>query len=383
MKVARQKKVVIVTNIPNPYRVPLFNEVNRQLAANGIELKIIFGASGYARRKFKLDMNDCKFDYEILNSKKIHFGDDEKMYFSYKGLSNVLRNERPDAIIVSGFSIVTMRLWLRSFFQRTKYIIWSGSIEKAGHQNSWIKLLLRKRLLKRAIAFISYGSKSAEYFQKLGAERSSVFTAINTVDTEFFLNRTKSLKGSLKNSEGKKHLTYVGYLSQRKNVSKVLEVIKKLAETRQDFILDLVGEGDDRLALESYVNENDLSGIVKFHGFVQKEQLPEIFATSDCFLFQTDFDIWGLVLNEAMAAGLPCISSVNAGATDDLIMEGETGFKMDYNNTEAVAEKINWILDHEKEARQIGENASRFISEKVGIGASAEGFIKAIESVFS
>lgn len=49
---------------------------------------------------------------------------------------------------------------------------------------------------------------------------------------------------------------------------------------------------------------------------------------SHCFLFQTDFDIWDLVLVEAMSAGLPCISSIHAGATHDLIKDGVTGFAM-------------------------------------------------------
>ncbi len=372
------KKVVIVTNIPSPYRIPLFNEVNRKFIENGIQLKVLFGSEGYARRKFKLDLNEYAFDYEFLNSDKFDLGDKEKTYFTYRGMMKAIHHERPDAIIVSGFSIVTMRLWMRSFFKKTDYIIWSGSILKEGRNDSWFRLQIRKLLVQRAKAFIVYGSKAKDYLLNLGAEKSKIFMAINTVDTKFFAERTKSLKSSTKKIDNKKHLTYVGYLSARKNVAGLLDCIYKLSKERNDFVLDIIGDGDDKLMLEAYVNENNLQEVVKFHGFVQKGQLPDFLAVSDCFLFQTDFDIWGLVLNEAMAAGLPVISSVNAGATVDLIEEGKTGFKINFDESEKVIEKINWILNNQQQAEEVGINASRFISQEVNIQISAKGFFDAI-----
>jgi glycosyltransferase involved in cell wall biosynthesis len=372
------KKVVIVTNIPNPYRIPLFNEVNRQCIEQGFQMKVLFGSEGYARRKFKLDLSECKFDYEFLNSAKFDLGDQEKTYFTYSGLMRAIDREKPDTIIVNGFSIVTIRLWIRSFFRKTDYIIWSGSIHKKGRNDSPLRLKIRKLLIQRARSFIVYGSKAKEYLMRLGAHESEIFVAINTVDTNFFTSRTNFLKGSKRKVDNKKHLTYVGYLSSRKNVKVLLESVSRLVKERNDFILDIVGDGDDKPGLESYVRENKLEEIVKFHGFVQKEQLPDFFATSDCFLFQTDFDIWGLVLNEAMAAGLPVISSPNAGATFDLISEGITGFQIDFSEKEKVIEKINWILNNPQQAQEIGMNASRYIKEHASIEISARGIMNAV-----
>ena len=109
------KKVIVVTNIPNPYRIPLFNEMWRLCNDRKIEFKVIFGAQNYARRKFVLDMNDCLFPYEILDSQKINFGNLEKIVFTYKGLLNALAKEKPDCIIINGFSVGTLRLWWRSW----------------------------------------------------------------------------------------------------------------------------------------------------------------------------------------------------------------------------------------------------------------------------
>lgn len=371
------KKVIIVTNIPNQYRIPLFNEANKQFADAGIKLKVLFGSLGYSRRQNQVDMNDCKFEYDVLHSPKFDLGDNEKTYFTYKGLVKAIKREQPDAIIVGGYSAVTIRLWLRSFFHRTKYIIWSGAIHKKGQNDSWLRIIIRKFLIQRASGFIAYGSKAKEYFESLGAPSQKIFIAINTVDTEFFSNRTKSLKSSLKKTDEKKHLTYVGYLTPRKNVNRLMEVVNELSKSRNDFVLDVLGDGEDRIKLEMYVKENKLSEYVKFHGFIQKENVPEFFSISNCFLFQTDFDIWGLVLNEAMAAGLPCISSTNAGATFDLIEEGVTGFKVDFSDTEYVKKKISLILDNDEKAKQIGENASRYIHQHATIAVSAAGMVRA------
>ncbi len=72
-----------------------------------------------------------------------------------------------------------------------------------------------------------------------------------------------------------------------------------------------------------------------------------------CFRLQRDTNIWGLVLVEAMSAGLPCISSIYAGATHDLIKDGVTGFAMDFSETEEVVDKVNWILENPELSKKL------------------------------
>jgi glycosyltransferase involved in cell wall biosynthesis len=139
-----------------------------------------------------------------------------------------------------------------------------------------------------------------------------------------------------------------------------------------------VGDGPYKDELKRIVEDWDIKDLVRFEGFKQKEDIPFYLARADCFLFPSDYDIWGLVLNEAMAAGVPCISSIHAGATHDLIIEGETGFAVDFTETGKAAEKITWIFDHPEKARIMGENASRFISENASLQKSAQGFVQAI-----
>jgi glycosyltransferase involved in cell wall biosynthesis len=69
-----------------------------------------------------------------------------------------------------------------------------------------------------------------------------------------------------------------------------------------------------------------------------------------------------------MSAGVPCIASIHAGATHDVIKDGTTGFTMDFSEIEKEVDKIEWILDNHEAAAHIGHNAIRFIEENVSLG---------------
>jgi len=372
-------KILLVTNIPNPYRLALFNELNRQMKAAGFDLKIIFGSAGYKRRQFKLDLSEAGFSFEVLDSHTLNVGNREKTLVTYRGLGKQLRKEGRCILIVSGFSMATMKIWLRSFFIPTHYLIWSGSVEFPGWYDSALRRFFRKLFVRRASAFIAYGSLAKDYFKKLGAQPDRIFIALNTVDVDFFAEETHKLRASLP-SMGKKHLLYVGYLEPRKNVDNLVAIAGKLAARRKDFILDIVGAGSQLEALKERAEALQLTDCIRFHGFRQKEELPGFFARATCFLFQTDFDIWGLVLNEAMAAGLPCISSDKAGATGDLVQEGKNGYVADFSRHDEVIGRIESLLDDPGLAARMGTEASKFIREQASLANSAAGFVKAVKA---
>jgi glycosyltransferase involved in cell wall biosynthesis len=381
MDMTDMKKVVLITNIPNPYRIPLFNELDGMLKSSGISFKVIFGAPGYSRRMFKIDESEMKFQFRILDDQGHTFSDDgEKTVFLYKGLNKALNEEKPDLIIVSGFSPATMKVYFRKLIKGTPYIIWNGSIPKQADNKFSLRKLQRKLLCKHASAFVSYGHLAAKYLINSGAAPKSVFVAINTVDTVFFSSETELKREQQKSIKHQLPVFLVlGYLVPRKQIHQLLEAVKILSEKRIDFQVAVLGDGISKQSLIDYVKENQLEQIVTFHGFVQKNDLPGWFARSRALLFQTGYDIWGLVVNEAMAAGVPVLSSVNAGATHDLITDGENGFRADYKNYEETAAKIEWLINHPAEAAAMGAKARDYIWKNASLHISAMGFNDAIK----
>jgi glycosyltransferase involved in cell wall biosynthesis len=291
-----------------------------------------------------------------------------------------LKNEKPDTIIVSGFSSATIKVFLYSLIKRTPYIIWNGSIAKKGRKDSFIRTLQRRLLTNFATAFVTYGTKAKSYLKSIGADDEKVFIATNTVDTSFFEKETEKHRAILVNDDIH-HFLYLGYLVPRKNVGLLIDMANDLQKQRNNFCIDVIGDGESREQLELKVKNLGLSQFVKFHGFKQKHELPPYFAQTKALLFQTDFDIWGLVLNEAMAAGVPCLSSVNAGASSDLIKNGYNGFLVDYENKSDIIEKITFIIENPKEAIEMGKRASEFVNTNVNLNVCAKGFVNAIRSI--
>lgn len=383
------RRVQLITNIPTPYRIPLLNALARQLKSYDLHLNVLFGKLGYARRQWTVDMDACEFDYDVLASRTFEMkGSFEKTLFTYGGLFSYLDANAPDVVVVPGFSMATLQVWAYSYLRSLPYVIWTGSVEQTwdvqAHERtarSASRTLLRKVLVRRAAGCVAYGSKARSYLLRLGAQPDTVRIGINTVDTEFFAAETRRLRTETNLPRERQRLLSVGYLTARKGTVNMLEAVKRVARERSDFVVDIVGDGDDRSRLEAFVKENGLSDYVRFHGYRQKEELPAFLARSAGLLYATNYDIWGLVLVEAMAAGLPVIASIHAGATHDLIQEGTTGLAVDYSDPDQVASKIHFILDHPEQAREIGENACGFIREHATIETSAAGFVDVILKV--
>jgi glycosyltransferase involved in cell wall biosynthesis len=345
--------------------------------------RVIFGALGYSRRQWNVNMQDCLFAYDVLPTAQLRFSDLEKGSFTYSGLWSVIQREQPAVIITAGFSVATTKLWLRSFFRRTPYVIWSGDIRSAAKAGHWFRRVQRRLLIHRAIRFVAYGSLARDYLLESGALAEDVTIALNTVDVAHFEKETRRHKEALQNEDGKKRLLFIGHLTPRKGVDRLLRVIQLLALKREDFVLDIIGAGSEQPKLEQLAQDLNVKQCVNFLGFKQKDEMPNYMARASCFIFPTRHDIWGLVLVEAMAAGLPCISSVDAGATCDLIQDGQTGFVVDFSDPDSVTEKLHWLLDHPEQCELMGQRARNFIEERATLKKSAEGFVDAIEKVLA
>jgi glycosyltransferase involved in cell wall biosynthesis len=368
----------LITNLPTPYRIPLFNELGRKLSERGYALKVIFGALGEPRRKWNINTDEFEFDWQVLEGKGIKYRNSESLSFTYPGLLRQLREEKPALVITNGFSPATAKLWMKSLVSPLKYIIWSG--DTGYPRQSFPGKVYRKLLTAGASAYITYGTLAKDYLASLGADPDSVYIAINTVDTEFFASHADAPEGDPQ-VDSRSRLLCIGDLSARKRPDRLVHAIKSLSKKRRDFILEFVGDGPEKDSLLTLADKQGVADLITFSGYLQRPETAASLARARCFLFPTGHDVWGLVLVEAMAAGKVCISSVYAGATHDLIEDGVTGFTSDFSDPDEVADRLDWILDNYDQASQIGANARKYIEKNVSVSVSAQGMIDAISHV--
>lgn len=371
------KKVLLITNVPTPYRVPLFDRMSKAFLEIGWELIVVFGDRTYSRRKYSLDEQTFGFKHLFLNGgQKNDRTNPEATVFLYSGVLRILREMKPDHVIVSGFSPATLRVWWWSLIKKGSFSIWSGTIPQRGKSFGIVRTSIRKFIARRASGFIAYGTEAKKYLMQMGVPAQKIDISTNTVDTAFFREQTAVHRQELLiENTAPFTFTYIGYLVSRKQVDKILYATAALAQHCNDFRIRIIGDGPERESLIALAGELMISHLIEFEGHKQTAELPAILAETDIFLFQTGFDIWGLVLNEAMAARVACIASVHGGATTDLIHDGSNGFAMDYNDTKALTEKMKWCIDHPSEVRAMGVKASDDVETIAGIDKAVRIFI--------
>lgn len=360
------RTLAVVTNIPTPYRVPLFNTLADALPELGWRLHVLFGSAGNERRQWSVPEQGFHFPHEFLGGRNLRLGT-ERIVNTYGGLGDALKRIRPDGIVCTGYSAGTVAASRYARKADIPVAIWSGTV-RGPLEREWWRVLLRRWLVRKSDGFLAYGSAARDYLLSLGADAKRIHVAWNTVDADRFLKLP--LPRSPLPSEPLRLLT-VGYLERRKRIDLALEAIAAASRRGFDVELEIAGDGTERAALETLARELRIEERVRFLGNVPYDAMPALYEAAHGFLFPTERDIWGLVLVEAMAAGKACVASVRAGATRDLIADGVTGYAVDFEETQVVAGRLAALRDR---VRELGEAARARVQAGFTLAKSGEGW---------
>lgn len=382
------KKIIFVTDIPTYHKIPLFNLLSQRLKEQEKQLKVYFLRAGELRRDWDIDMTNITFDYEILNASHIQMTYEWTLIFPFSLIKHLLK-DHPFFIICGGFSVATLIVVCYSVIMGIRFTVWSGEVTFAKSSRSSIREVVRKVVLNLAKNVVVYGSKAADYI-KIMNSKALIFIAYNTSDVNFFAKKTNILKYRrailLKKYGLKKrdiHLIFIGGLVKRKGCAELITALSGLHKKNKNFVLHVIGNGIEMNSLKQLSSQLRMEENVIFWGYKQKSELPIYFALGDIFVFPTLYDVWGLVLNEAMAAGLPAIASKYAGATYDLIDDGFNGFIVDPTDVGEMQSKITLLMEDRRLRVWMGQNAQRVVVNRFDIGHSLQGFLKAIQGIQS
>jgi len=379
-------RVGLITNIPSPYRIPLFKELSRN---GSYDFHFIFFNTTETGRDWRVNL-PSDISYEVLNSKPVTLLSgrswDNKFIYLDLSIKNALKSHDFDVIINGGWSaLANYYACFHCKLKKIPLMLWAGSIESDLPGRYWYLKLIGKNLSKLMIkgtdAYVAYGTLSKQLLMERGAHKDRIFVAYNTVDTAFFsgeVARLREEKGALKKELGlvnKKVILYVGQLIARKGLFYLLEAFQEVKREVKEAALLIVGSGELEEKLRKFVDDNNIQDVI-FYGFLQKEDLPKVYAVADLFVFPTLGDIWGLVLNEAMSAGLPVITTSAAGASVDLVKGN--GFIVPPGDTKTLRDRMIEILTTEGLVEKMSRESLEIIKDFT-IEKSARGFIDAID----
>lgn len=373
--------IVIVTNIIAPYRIPLFNRLHE---SGKLQLKVVALAEKEGNREWQLAREDIGFDYQLLPGWHTFVWRKELPIHLNWGLWRALRRHKPDVVITSGYDALSYwEAFLYCKIFKKKYILWNGTtLLSTGRIGGFIGRMKRV-IIKGADRYVTYGTKAAEYLVHMGAPEERIHVGVNTVDMDWFGARAKEFHADTDFQQERVRypkflLLYVGQLITRKGVPQVLKALSVLKDTCIGLLV--VGSGPEEEELKQFCQEQSMKNVY-FEGFQQQDALPKYYALADALALPSFEEVWGLVVNEALASGLYALCSNRAGAAHDLIKEGWNGALFDPDNVGELAVLIQQAKEQIEEIRTRREAISEHACREFSIERSAKAFLDAIEAV--
>lgn len=264
--------------------------------------------------------------------------------YDVPGMGEAIRAGGFDAVLVSGWHYKAA--W-QAFFACWKAgipILARGDSQLEGERPAWKSAAMRAlypRFIKRFAACLSVGKRSREYFLHFGARPDHVFFCPHCAPTRPVPSREESAAARAHwglPPEGPVFM-FAGKLTEMKRPLDFLRAMAVLSERGERVAGLVIGDGPLRGACEETVRQRGLT--VRFTGFLNQSEIGSAYAAGDVLVLPSDGrETWGLVVNEAMSMGRPCVVSTSVGCGPDLVEPGKTGAVFPARDWRALADRM-------------------------------------------
>lgn len=338
-------KVLFITNIPSPYRVDFFNELGRYC-----QLTVAFERKS-ARDRDEKWQADESHSFETIFMKGKEVGADASI--DLQVISIIQRGY--DIIILGGYSSPTYVIAME--YMKVKRIPFIMNAD-GGFVKKDRKLLyaVKNHLISSPTAWLSTGKMTDAYLMHYGANEKKIyrypFSSVKFSECVLPTEQERCEKKRLLNMAEEKVIITVGQFIPRKGIDLLIRCAPLL---RYGTGLYIIGGNPS----QEYYRLAKRSGgtSIYFEGFKNRNELKDFYIAADVFAFPTREDIWGLVLNEAMAYGLPCVASERAISADEMVESGINGYLVNPDNLDIMAGRLNSLLENDEMRLKMGKNA--------------------------
>lgn len=257
---------------------------------------------------------------------------------------------------------------------------------------------LAKRLAKRVLyppflrslsACLAVGARSEEYFRHYGARR--VFRVPHFVENEVLRRRAHELRSGPGRLEARRAwglkpdvpvFLFAGKFIPEKRIDTFVEALALAATATGPGRAAALFAGDGALRPSVERLARDLEVDAAFTGFLNQREMPLAYAAADALILPSESETWGMVVNEAMASGLPAFVSANVGCAPDLIVEGQTGATFPSGDPSALADILAAYAAAPERLAASGEAAERHV-QRFSSTVAADGVVEAVRWVTS
>ena len=356
-------KLALVVNEPPPYRIPVFNRV---AARAGILLQVIFCCRREPNRLWNLPA--IKFDHVFLrerirtvNGRYIHNNPDVLL---------ALTRFDPDVVIGNGFNPTHLYAMLWVMLRRRTYVPMTDGTLDSEKNLGQLHRRLRRFAYGRAHAVIAASQGGLALYRSYGVPEKRCFLSCLCIDNQ----RYESPQAAPARTWD---FLFCGRLEPAKSPEFAFDVALHCAQRLGRKVrLLYAGSGSMEAALKQRALASGGQVETHFHGFAAQEALPALYQSAKIFLFPTKADVWGVVANEACAAGMPVLVTPHAGVSGELIIEGKNGFvrELDIDAWTSCAIRL---LQNERRRAAFGRH-SELLVKPYHFDAAANGIVEEI-----
>lgn len=307
-------KIRWVTNLAAPYRRPLWEAIGE---TNDLEVQLLENDEQFVSHPGNRGLEWTAVvptNYRIVNLPTIAIRFGEGSYYIKRTEKRRVEqgDPDPDILVLGGWE--SPAYWQVNLKARAKNIprvgFYESTLMSQGHPTGPISHA-RSWFLRSLDAVVVPGPAAGDAVLAAGVESSRIFTGFNSVDVAWIANSIDRASESERQDTGHRYL-YVGQLITRKNIESLLEAFRRIADV--DDTLTIAGSGELRLHLEKLA-----AGLrVRFTGPIPYAAIPEVLSQHDTLVLPSSEEVWGLVVNEALAGGLHAVVSTNAGVTQSV-----------------------------------------------------------------
>ncbi|MCH8147005.1 MAG: glycosyltransferase family 4 protein [Planctomycetes bacterium] len=351
--------VKLTTCIPSPYQTELFDSLADR---DDVELRVLYWRDT-TKHVFELK-TETVHDSRVLSGLMVPLPVIGREKLSLGIVQEILSRDY-DIFVVSGFGPTAMLAMLVLTALRKPWVFWGERPHPCKH-GSW-KERLRKvfwRVASRsARGVIGIGRLAVEQYERLGVPPTRLENVPYSPNVDLLLNPPKEYcdaAAHLRDALGADRdvlFLYCGQLTKRKAVDVLVKAFLECHAKCPASRLVILGGGPEEDNLRRAIPE-ELESRVTFAGVVQRPRLYHYYLAADVFAFPSRYDGWDVVINEAMAAGLPVITTDQVGAAADMVTEGQDGFLVPVDDSSAFAERMKRLADSRILVRDMG-NAAR------------------------
>lgn len=343
-------RVLFVTNLPSPYRVDFFNELGKACS-----LTVLYERKSSQERDSKW-INKGERNFKEIFSDCKEKGKDKS---TGKGLIDKIKQLEFDKLLISGYaSPAVMLLITYCKFKKIEYYIETDG--GFNNRDKLLKKLLKKFLLKKAKGVFVTCEDSVAYYKNLGCASvykypfSSIYT--EEVKKEPATEKEKEkLKKELEINEENVVLS-VGRFTYLRGYGKGYDCILRAATLLKEKNIGWYIVGGEPTDEFKILKEKNGLDNVHYVDFKEKEELKKYYRMADIFVLMTVKDVWGLVVNEAMAEGKSVITTDRCVAGLEMIENEENGYIIPVGDEKKLSEKVAFLLENKELRGKIEKN---------------------------